>query len=111
VDDGSIDLLSIDVEGSEWFVLQSLRSRPGVITLETHGARYRNPYITEIREWMRSNGYRLLYRTSSDSTYVREGLIKITARDRVRGLLTGLYLGYRSLAKTIKHAALDTRKP
>jgi FkbM family methyltransferase len=110
VDDGTIDLLSIDVEGSEWFVLQNLRSRPRVITLETHGARYRNPYIDQIQDWMRSNGYRLLHRNTSDSTYVLDGVIAIRTRDRLEGILTALYLGYRSLAKSIKHAVLDLRQ-
>lgn len=107
VDDGTIDLLSVDVEGSEWFVIRKLRSRPRVITLETHGARYRNPYLAEIEEWMSANGYRLLYRNTSDSTYVSEGAIRITAGDRIGQLLTRVYLGYRSLAKSMKHAALD----
>ena len=30
-DDGTIDLISIDIEGSEWFVIKHMRSRPQVI--------------------------------------------------------------------------------
>src|ERR1700761_3068937 len=37
IDDGNIDLLSIDTEGSEWYVLKYLKSRPAVISVETHG--------------------------------------------------------------------------
>lgn len=107
VDDGTIDLLSVDVEGSEWFVIEKLRSRPRVITLETHGARYRNPYLAEIEEWLDANSYRLLYRNTSDSTYVKEGVIRVTGSDRIGLMLTAVYLGYRSFAKSVKHAALD----
>jgi FkbM family methyltransferase len=39
IDDGTIDLLSIDIEGSEWYVLKYLTSRPKVISIETHGNR------------------------------------------------------------------------
>jgi hypothetical protein len=53
LDDGSIDLISIDTEGSEWFVLKYITSRPDVISIETHGAAYTNPYLDEIQRWMR----------------------------------------------------------
>lgn len=69
-DDGSIDLLSIDTEGCEWYVLMHMKSRPLVISLETHGKRYRNQYITEIQQWMKDNGYRKWYRDKSDTVYV-----------------------------------------
>ncbi len=70
-DDGTIDVLSIDTEGCEWFVLKHLISRPAAISVETSGKRYRNPYMSEIREWMNSNGYRKWYREGSDTVYVR----------------------------------------
>ena len=44
----AIDLLSVDTEGCEWFVLQTLRSRPAVISIETHGGLYLNPHRDEI---------------------------------------------------------------
>jgi len=40
IDPGDIELLSIDIEGSEWFVLKHMKSRPDVISIETHGAIY-----------------------------------------------------------------------
>ena len=69
IDDGSVDVLSIDVEGGEWFVLRHLRSRPQVICVETHGKRYVNPFLTEIDEWMRSQGYGAWYRDACDTVY------------------------------------------
>ncbi len=43
IDDGTIDLLSIDIEGGEWFVIKHMKSKPKVISIETHGAMYTNP--------------------------------------------------------------------
>ena len=37
-DPGNIDLISIDIEGSEWFVIKNMISRPNVVSIETHGA-------------------------------------------------------------------------
>jgi FkbM family methyltransferase len=71
-DDGTIDLLSIDTEGCEWYAIQTMTSRPKVISLETHGKRYRNPFIGEIGKWMQENRYRVWYRDKSDTVYVRE---------------------------------------
>jgi FkbM family methyltransferase len=70
-DDGTIDLLSIDTEGCEWYVLEHLVSRPIVISLETHGKAYTNPYLKHITGWMSENGYRVWYRDKSDTVFVR----------------------------------------
>lgn len=70
IDDGTIDLLSIDTEGCEWYVLQGLLSRPLVISVETHRKRYRNPYLPQIMGWMRKHEYRVWYRTKSDTVFV-----------------------------------------
>ena len=45
IDKGDIDLISIDTEGSEWYVLSSMISRPKIISIETHGKYYLNPYL------------------------------------------------------------------
>lgn len=84
IDDGSIDLLSVDIEGGEWFVIKHMVSRPAVISLETHGPRYKNPYMAEIEAWMRSNGYALWYKEKSDSVYLRIGALEVTFFDRIR---------------------------
>jgi len=71
-DDGTIDLLSIDTEGCEWYVLMHLRSRPMVISVETGWKKYQNPFLKEIEDWMQSNGYRLWYRDRSDTVYLHQ---------------------------------------
>lgn len=69
-DPGTIDLLSIDTEGCEWYVLQFLKSRPLVISVETGWKKYENPHLSDILCWMKSNGYRFWYRDRSDSVYI-----------------------------------------
>lgn len=57
-DKGNIDLLLLDMEGSEWFVLKHLISRPDKIVVETELATvYKNPFLEEIKQWMKNNKY------------------------------------------------------
>ena len=85
-DDGKIDLLSIDVEGAEWQVLKHVKSRPLVISVETHGFRYRNPFRREISKWMKENNYKKWYRTESDTVYIKDN-IKTGIYDRLLSAL------------------------
>ena len=101
IDDGSIDLLSIDIEGSEWYVIKNLVSRPAIISIETHGALYRNPNMDKIRAWMDVNDYQIWYKDRSDSIFVRKGVFDITLIDRACYLLHEIYLGFRILKKNL----------
>lgn len=71
-DNGNIDLLCADCEGSEWYSLKYLKSRPILICIETHGQKYVNPRIKEIEEWMKINNYDLIHRDGSDSLYLKK---------------------------------------
>ena len=102
IDDGSIDLLSVDVEGSEWYVIKHLVSAPKVISLETHGKYYLNPFLKEIVSWMREHQYVLWYKNNSDSVYVREGAFPITMWEKIRLGLKEAYLQLRRLKRWIK---------
>jgi hypothetical protein len=104
IDDGTIDLLSVDVEGSEWFVLKHMTSRPSVISIETHGSLYRNPFFDQISEWMKANNYVLLYKATSDSVFVKRGVIDVTAGDKIKQWSMNVYVAYKWLAKRVKHA-------
>jgi FkbM family methyltransferase len=101
VDDGTIDLLSIDVEGAEWWTIRHLRSRPSVISVETHGARYRNPHLSEIEAWMAAEGYEAWYLDRTDTVYTRGGAIRVTAADRACRSLARLRVGARRLRKRL----------
>ncbi len=70
-DDGSIDALFVDIEGAEWYVLKHMKSRPKIIEVETHYAKYQNPHMDKISEWMTQNNYVQLDRTDADTIFVR----------------------------------------
>lgn len=97
LDDGTIDLLSVDVEGSEWFVLKHMQSRPAVLSVELCGKRYTNPYRAEIERWLAEEGYVPWYLDHSDLVLVRRGTIRIDARDRWRLAAARLRLALRRL--------------
>lgn len=97
LDDGRIDLLSIDIEGAEWFVLKHMKSRPAIISIETHGKYYINPYLKEIDQWINSNTYKVWYRDKSDTVYVRENFIRISAGERISLVIMNLQLFLRRL--------------
>lgn len=104
IDDGAIDLLSVDVEGSEWFVIKHMVSRPSVISLETHGAIYVNPHLHEILAWMKANDYLLWYKGKRDSVFVKRGVLEIGAIEKVELAFMNAYLGARRARKTIWRA-------
>lgn len=56
-DDGTIDVIDIDVEGAEWYVIRELRSRPRAIFVEMGWKNYVNPHYGEIRRWMADHHY------------------------------------------------------
>lgn len=83
VDDGSIDLLSVDTEGSEWYVIKHLVSRPTVISVETHGGAYVNPFLSDIESWMEQEDYCPWYKGKTDTVYVRPQVIPLSLAERV----------------------------
>lgn len=102
IDDKSIDLLSIDIEGGEWFVLKHMRSRPAIISIETHGAAYINPFLDEIVKWMSQNNYCLWYRDKADSVYVNRNTFTPDLRERLASRAYGVYLFSRRVIKLTK---------
>jgi len=97
IDDGSINLLCIDIEGAEWQVLSHLKSKPSVISVETHGKYYTNPKLTEIKKWMDTNGYDIWYKDKSDSVFVKKDIFKIESAEKLKLSLMELYLSLRKL--------------
>ena len=101
LDDGSIDLISIDTEGSEWYVLKYMTSRPDVVSIETHGAMYVNPRIAEIEQWMADNGYVAYFKDKSDTVYVKPERIKLGLTDKLALAFKDLGIRFRRFRKRL----------
>lgn len=99
IDPGNIDLLSVDTEGCEWYVMKNLVSRPKIISLETHGRFYTNPFIKEIYTWMTHNGYNIWYKTKSDTVYYKQGILTLTMNERIHLYWMNIYLSIRKFKK------------
>jgi len=102
LDDGTIDLLSVDTEGSEWFVIKHMKSRPAIISLETHGAAYVNHYLGEITAWMQQNNYRVWYKDKTDSVFARRDRIEVTFTDILRLAFMDIYIALRRRRKKLQ---------
>lgn len=75
-DKGDIDILLIDTEGCEWFVLEKLISRPKQIVLETSilgkdEKKIYNKNIDKILFWMWENNYQLALKDDNDSHFLK----------------------------------------
>lgn len=75
-DSGDIDILIVDAEGSEWFVIKDMVSRPQLISLEVGNSigtvhNYTNYYLKDIELWMKNNGYEFYERCGDDVYYIR----------------------------------------
>lgn len=102
IDDGTIDLLSVDTEGCEWYVMKNMKSRPAVISIETHGKGYVNPFYPEISLWLKENGYTLWYKDGSDSVYFKTGLFELSAPEKISLITMKAKLSYRRWKHTCK---------
>jgi len=102
IDDGSIDLLSVDIEGGEWYVIKHLKSRPKVISIETHGKYYVNPFIKEIEAWLVKENYTAWYKDRSDTVYVKNGLLTPTFAENATTLLTLSKIRWKKFKRIFK---------
>jgi FkbM family methyltransferase len=102
IDDGSIDLLSVDIEGGEWYVIKHLKSRPNVISIETHGKYYTNPFFKEIEDWMQHEGYNTWYKDRSDTVYIKNGFVTSTFGERVTTHLTLSKIRWKKFKRIFK---------
>jgi FkbM family methyltransferase len=90
IDNKKIELLSIDTEGAEWFVIKNLVSRPKIISTETHGKFYTNPYLKQINNWMKDNNYKVWYKTMSDTVYYKQDLFNLAFQDYMNLLMMNI---------------------
>lgn len=68
IDDGRIDVLNLDMEGSEWYVLMDLASRPMLIQIELYK---RNGYYREICSWLKRNDYHTIAKWGNANRILR----------------------------------------
>jgi FkbM family methyltransferase len=83
IDPGDLDLLSIDIEGAEWYVLKHMVSRPKVLSIETHGKFYVNPNLGQIETWLSTNGYQRWYMDKSDTVYVHKNTFSVSLSEKI----------------------------
>jgi FkbM family methyltransferase len=102
IDDGSIDLLSVDIEGGEWYVIKHLKSRPNVISIETHGKYYTNPFIKEIEESLEKKGYITWYKDRSDTVYIKEAFLVPTMGEKISTSLTLARIRWKKFKRIFK---------
>ncbi len=102
IDPGDIDLLSIDIEGAEWYVLKNLTSLPNVISIETHGKFYKNPFLKEITNFLNEKQYVLWYKDKSDSVFILNHVYKPDFKDKFRVKLQELKLRIKALKRSFK---------
>jgi FkbM family methyltransferase len=102
IDDGTIDLLSIDIEGCEWYVIKHLKSRPNVISVETHGKYYTNPFINEIINWVQKENYIVWYKDASDTVFIKDNLFAPNTNDKIETKLAELKLKWKRFKRIFK---------
>ncbi len=83
IDDNTIDLLSIDIEGAEWYVIKHLKSRPAIISLETQTDNYINPYLNEINDWMKKNHYKVWFLNDTDTVFIKDGILSLNPFENI----------------------------
>jgi FkbM family methyltransferase len=104
IDEGDIDLLSVDIEGGEWNVIKDMNSRPKIISVETHGKYYTNPFITEITQWMAENQYVLWFKDASDTVFMKNGLGKPLLSDQLETGLAEAKIRWKKFKRMFKKA-------
>lgn len=99
IDEGDIDLLSIDTEGCEWYVLETMKSKPKVISVETHGKFYVNPFLDKINNWIQYNDYKVWYKDLSDTVFVKKELFQLTLKEKISLIFINLRIKARRAKK------------
>ena len=83
-------------------MLKHLRSRPQVLSLETHGKYYTNPFLPQMSEWLLANDYELWYKDGSDSVYIKRGLFAVSLADQLETRLAELAIRWKKFKRIFK---------
>lgn len=73
IDPGDIDVLCVDTEGAEWFVIREMISRPALVRCEMHFTHsgWINPHNPAIRQKMQEMGYVVIGEDVSDILWAK----------------------------------------
>jgi len=104
IDDGTFDLLSVDIEGAEWYVIKNMVSRPKIISIETHGKYYVNPFIIEINSWLEKEGYQVWYKDGSDTVFFHRDFLTPSLPERIGTSLALLKIRWKKFKRNFKKA-------
>ena len=76
-DKGNYDVLFLDTEGSEWWCIKNLISRPLFISVEMRIDSDKNKYTNEILNWLEENNYVKLSESSdkNDDFYIKRSVL------------------------------------
>lgn len=102
IDDGTFDLLSVDIEGAEWYVIKNMVSRPKIISIETHGKYYVNPFIREINSWLEKEDYHVWYKDGSDTVFFKKDLLTPSMSERIGTQLALLTIRWKKFKRNFK---------
>ncbi len=102
IDKGDFDVISIDIEGAEWYVLKHMKSRPNILSIETHGKYYVNPNIEEIRNWIKENNYIQWYKGKSDTVFIKKNIFNVTILEKLKIILKNLSIFLIKQKKILK---------
>ena len=76
-----------------------MKSRPKVISIETHGKFYVNPFIDKITKWVLDNGYKVWFKDKSDTVYYKADLFKLSFVEKIQLLTMNTYVNLRRAKK------------
>lgn len=93
IDKGNIDILSIDTEGCEWYVISTMVSRPKVISIETHAKKYKNPYINDLKDWFNQNDYIVWYIDKSDTVFIKNNFTQFSLLEKINIFIKQIRFG------------------
>ncbi|PKQ69864.1 FkbM family methyltransferase [Raineya orbicola] len=102
IDRGDFDLVSIDIEGAEWYVIKHMISQPNILSIETHGKYYTNPNIKQIMDWAKKNNYVEWYKDDSDTIFVKKGTFFISTFEKLQLIIKKAQIALIKMLKPIK---------
>ena len=74
-----------------------------MISVETHGKYYTNPFINEIINWMEKENYITWYKDASDTIFIKNNLFVPSTNDKIETKLAELKLRWKRFKRIFKN--------